>query len=73
GYALLEEKRSEALRERDSEIAEVRDAVHEHTQSQVAVNEEDAANARKAMDPGFLATMIRDQVLKPIRNQGRRE
>jgi F-type H+-transporting ATPase subunit b len=68
GYQLLEESRSEGVRERESEITRVRDEVNQNVQREFTITEREARTAREAMDPGSLAEMIRDRVLKPIKN-----
>ena len=68
GYQLLEESRSEGMRERENEISRVRDEVNQKIEREFAITEGEASAAREAMDPAALATMIRDRVLKPIKN-----
>jgi F-type H+-transporting ATPase subunit b len=68
GYQLLEESRSEGMRERENEITRVRDEVNQTVQREFTITEWEARTAREAMDPASLAAAIRDRVLKPIRN-----
>ena len=68
GYQLLEESRAEGTREREKEIGRVRDEVNQRMERERKITEGEASTARGAMDPASLATLIRDQILKPIRN-----
>ena len=69
GYQLLDEKRSEGMREREREISRVREEVKEQVQRELAVTAREASTVQGAMDPASLAVLIRDQVLKPLKKE----
>ena len=64
GYKLIEEMRSEGLRERAVKIESLKNEIEQRVEKERAVIQSQAADARKELNTTTLATNIRDQILK---------
>lgn len=71
GYKLMEDKRGEDLRERESRLASLKEEIEGRLLRERSLLEGQATEARSGFDPVALAERIRDQILKPAGESGR--
>ena len=71
GYKLMEERRSEDLRDREVRLSSLKGEIEARLLRERSLIESQANEARKGFDPLSLAKKIRDQILKPLGDSGR--
>ena len=71
GYKLAEERRSEAIREREARLTSLKAEIEAAVLQERTVIARQASEARREFEPLTLAKRIRDQILKPLGDSGR--
>ncbi|HET6670253.1 MAG TPA: hypothetical protein VFH15_08470, partial [Pyrinomonadaceae bacterium] len=71
GYKLMEERRSEELREREDSLGSLKANIEGRLIRERAALQSQSTEARNQFDALPLATKIRDQILKPLEKSGR--
>ncbi len=71
GYKLMEELRSEDLRDREVRLASLKSEIEAILSRERSLIESQANEARRGFDPLSLAKKIRDQILQPLGDSGR--
>jgi F0F1-type ATP synthase membrane subunit b/b' len=70
GYRLMQERRSLDLKDRERQLASLRHELEERIFRERKSIEKQANDAKDGIDGLTLGTMIRDRVLKPVRDRG---
>ena len=71
GYKLMEEKRSEDLRDREARLTSLKKEIEARLLRERSLIESQTNEARSVFDPMSVAKKIRDQILKPLGDSGR--